>query len=285
MWPFKFNLSQQTISENFSNNLLDTLNVSCILSEDLTFLSALLFHGGTSSYYKNYSTFNIDSSNNSLETGSKSQKVYTLNPYFITGFFDAEGCFMLSLIKDFKYKTGWTVKLTFSVVLHKKDIVLLESIKSALGGIGNISNHINGIQFRVRSKSNLEILIKFLDEFLISQKRGDYLLFTPSPSTLSPFHYSVVVGWGEGKEAFEIYLNKLHFTIEGLEKLFEIKAILNKGNFQISDNKEASEKDISFQIDSNKSMTRPVVVDQIIKISHWLAGFTSGDGGFYIQIQ
>ena len=267
MWPFKFNLSQQTISENFSNNLLDTLNVSCILSEDLTFLSALLFHGGH--YYKNYSTFNIESSNNSLETGSKSQKVYTLNPYFITGFFDAEGCFMLSLIKDFKYKTGWTVKFTFSVVLHKKDIVLLESIKSALGGIGNISNHINGIQFRVRSKSNLEILIKFLDEFaLISKKRGDYLLFTP-----------------KGKEAFEIYLNKLHFTIEGLEKLFEIKAILNKGYFQISDNKEASDKDIIFTIDSNKSMTRPVVVDQIIKSSHWLAGFTSGDGGFYIQIQ
>lgn len=30
-WPFKYNnLMQQTICENFMNNLLDTLNISCI---------------------------------------------------------------------------------------------------------------------------------------------------------------------------------------------------------------------------------------------------------------
>ena len=31
-WPFKFILMQQTISENVLNNLLDTLNVSCLIS-------------------------------------------------------------------------------------------------------------------------------------------------------------------------------------------------------------------------------------------------------------
>jgi len=31
LWPFKFNLMQQTISENFITNLSDTLSVSCIL--------------------------------------------------------------------------------------------------------------------------------------------------------------------------------------------------------------------------------------------------------------
>ena len=31
-WPFKFILMQQTISENFTNNLYDTLGISCLLS-------------------------------------------------------------------------------------------------------------------------------------------------------------------------------------------------------------------------------------------------------------
>jgi hypothetical protein len=138
--------------------------------------------------------------------------------------------------------------------------VLLESIKLALGGIGNISNHVNGIQFRIRSNSELKILIKFLDQFfLITQKRGDYLLF---------------------KEAFEIYSNKLHLTNEGLEKLFEIKAILNK--YISQDNKQTLDKNL---IDNINPIVRPLVIDQIIKSPHWLAGFTSGDGGFYIQIQ
>ena len=32
IWPFKFFLMHQTVSENFMNNLLDTLAVSCIFS-------------------------------------------------------------------------------------------------------------------------------------------------------------------------------------------------------------------------------------------------------------
>ena len=167
---------------------------------------------------------------------------------------------MISLIKDSKYKTGWAVKLTFAIVLHKKDSVLLESIRSTLGGIGTISNHVNGIQFRVRSKSDLEVLIKFLDKFtLISQKRIDYLLF---------------------KEAFEILSNKLHLTTEGLQKLFEIKTILNTGTSQFLAYKAVANKELNNHIDSVK----PTVLQEI-KSSHWLAGFTSGDGGFYIQIQ
>ena len=30
MWPFKYNLMQHTVSEKFTNNILDTLSVSCI---------------------------------------------------------------------------------------------------------------------------------------------------------------------------------------------------------------------------------------------------------------
>jgi hypothetical protein len=267
---------QQTISENFITNLSDTLSVSCIKGADFDsinflFLGLVRFNSHfLNNSYMNYSTFNKDSSNNNLDSIAPAvQNFYAIDPFFITGFFDAESSFMLFLDKDPKYKIGWAVKLTFSVVLHKKDIVLLESIKSALSGIGTISNHVNGIQFRVRSKSELEVLIKFLDKFnLISQKQADYLLF---------------------KQAFEIYSNKLHLTFgsEGLEKLFEIKAVLNKGTTQNLDNTKLNSPDNNESILNNsvKPIARPLVFDQLIKSSHWLAGFTAGEGGFYVQIQ
>ncbi|KAI5848985.1 homing endonuclease [Durotheca rogersii] len=117
---------------------------------------------------------------------------------------------MLFLQKSKSYKTGIKVNLTFAIVLHQNDIVLLESRRLSLGGIGRISNlGRHAVQLRVRKTEELEILINFLDKYsLITQKLGDYLLF---------------------KQAFEIYSNKLHLTTEGLEKLVAIKTNMNKG--------------------------------------------------------
>jgi hypothetical protein len=99
---------QQTISENVIINLSDTLNISCIFSGDSAFLQILFFHLNDSNSYflRNNSTSNKESLSNSVESGINTQKVYNLNPFFITGFFDAESSFMLSLIKDSKYKIG-----------------------------------------------------------------------------------------------------------------------------------------------------------------------------------
>jgi hypothetical protein len=38
-----------------------------------------------------------------------------LNPNFITGFCDAEGCFTLNISKDPRYTLGWSIKLVFSI--------------------------------------------------------------------------------------------------------------------------------------------------------------------------
>lgn len=55
----------------------------------------------------------------------------------------------------------------------------------------------------------MEILIKHFDEYpLITQKLSDYLLF---------------------KQAFELIKCKIHLTQEGLEKLVNIRASMNKG--------------------------------------------------------
>jgi hypothetical protein len=47
--------------------------------------------------------------------------VSSLHPYFLTGFVDAEGCYMLIIRKNQKCLTGYSVELVFQIQLHKKD--------------------------------------------------------------------------------------------------------------------------------------------------------------------
>ena len=190
-------------------------------------------------------------------SGNNNSNFYQVDPFFIPGFIDAEGSFILSLVKNKAYKTGVKVDLTFAIVLHKKDLVLLESIRLSLGNIGQISSlGKDAIQFRVRKIEELKILINFLDKYsLKSQKLGDFLLF---------------------KQAFEICSNKQHLTTEGLEKLVAIR---------LSMNKPILEGDYFTQLFPKViSVPRPLVISKQIDNPGWIAGFTSGDGSFYIQI-
>lgn len=51
-----------------------------------------------------------------------------LNPYFVTGFSDAESYFLIVITKSKDVKTGWSVSLRFGINLHK-DEALLKSIQ------------------------------------------------------------------------------------------------------------------------------------------------------------
>jgi len=168
------------------------------------------------------------------------ENLSNLNPYFMTGFFDGESCFSITIRKNLKCKIGWSVGLTFSIVLHKKDLPWLNSIKESLGdGIGSITNHSkDSIQFQVTSKKDLTILIKHLDIYpLITQKYADYLIF---------------------KQAFEIYSNRQHLTLEGLKKLVAIKSVMNLG---LSDELKKAFPDV-------KPEARPLVICNTIKDPH-----------------
>lgn len=72
----------------------------------------------------------------------------TLNPYFVTGFTDAEGSFIIRVNKNSSYKTGWVVKAVFSICLHIEDLPLLLSIQEFFGGIGFITKDLkNNLAF------------------------------------------------------------------------------------------------------------------------------------------
>lgn len=184
---------------------------------------------------------------------STSKKV-KINPSFVSGFTDAEGCFTISLVRKNKLKVRWEVKATFQIELHQKDKALLEQMKSYFG-VGSISEYGSrqSNRFRVQSVKDLQVIIDHFENYpLITKKRADYELW---------------------KQAFYLVQNKEHLTMEGLEKIVAIKASMNKG---LSPELKAAFPYIT-------PMDRPLVKDSKIQDPNWLAGFTSGEGCFFIE--
>lgn len=86
----------------------------------------------------------ISSSNpQNLSKGTKSYHTssnnYKLNPYYVSGFSDAEASFTISIVERSYLKLGWGVSPIFTIQLHSKELPLLQKLKSYFGGVGNIT--------------------------------------------------------------------------------------------------------------------------------------------------
>lgn len=194
-----------------------------------------------------------------------------LDPWFITGFTDGEGSFILRFRKNSKSRTGWVVQPVFQIILHRRDLLLLEAIKSQFNGVGSIGNHgANQSRYIVTSLTDLRVILAHFEKYpLMTQKRGDYFLF---------------------KRAVDIMLTKTHLSItnpankpegvgvtysDGFQEIVSIRASMNNG---LTDELRAAFPNITL-------MERPFIKDKIIPSKHWIAGFTSAEGCFKIFIR
>ena len=71
-------------------------------------------------------------------SGLRASQEKGINAFFVSGFVDGEGCFLVNVRASNKYKSGWRVEVAFKICLHKKDKALLEKIQTFFG-VGNIS--------------------------------------------------------------------------------------------------------------------------------------------------
>ena len=185
------------------------------------------------------------------QTGS-----YTLKPYFVTGFTDGEGSFIVRIRKNPKAKAGWSVETVFSLGLHKKDRMVLDLIQSFFGGVGSITYASKDtLHYRIASLQDLiHVVLPHFDKYpLNSQKRADYLLF---------------------KEIVLLIKNKEHLTIEGIQKIVNLRASINLG----------SSESLNEAFPNTVPVERPIIEDITLDDPYWFAGFASGEACFTVNI-
>ena len=180
--------------------------------------------------------------------------IVSINPWFVTGFVDAEGCFLLQVRRR---NNSWYVEARFDISLHKKDLELMKQIHEYFRGAGGISVHgKDSYQYTVSSIKQInEIILPHFDKYpLITQKRSDYILF---------------------KEAITLINSKKNMAKEEfIGKIVGIKASMNR--CLLSDELKAS-------FTNNVPVIRPLVENITIPHPQWVAGFTSGEGCFMIK--
>jgi cytochrome c oxidase subunit 3 len=203
--------------------------------------------------YKNLlSIYKITFNKNKLR---KLSNINLISPYWITGFVDGEGSFIIRIGKDNKRKLGWAVKPIFCIELHKRDLFLLEKIKLFFG-VGTIISRKNRLiaVYSVQSVKNInEVIIPHFKKYsLITQKQADFKLFCM---------------------VINIINKKEHLNYSGLKKLINIRASMNKG--------------LTSLLIKNFSDFLPVgrpIVNSIIEDPMWLTGFVDAEGVFYVKI-
>lgn len=180
----------------------------------------------------------------------------SVNPWFLTGLVDAEGSFVVHIVKDDSRKLGYFVLASFELALNVKDRLLLDLLQETMGNIGNIYYNPQDDTYKYKV-SNIEGLINFvIPHFqkypLLTQKKVDFELFV---------------------KIIQIMYKKEHLTLKGLQEIINLKSSLNLG--------------LSRKLPYNFKVVpveRPKFTPTFISDPSWLAGFCEGESCFYINI-
>jgi hypothetical protein len=98
--------------------------------------------------------------------------IVKLDPQWIVGFVDGEGCFYVGKIKNNTLRFGHQIQPEFTVVQHKRDIQLLYALQTHFkcGSVG--VNHGDRWHWRVKNLENfLNIVIPFFEKHKLKSKR------------------------------------------------------------------------------------------------------------------
>lgn len=182
---------------------------------------------------------------------------YILDPNWITGFVDAEGCFTIKFNKSKSCKTGWFVQAIFQIKLHVRDENLLFKIKSFFNEAGTIriDSKDNKVSYRVYKIDDINnIIIPHFENYpLITNKQSDFILW---------------------KDIVKLINKDKHKDKNGIREIINLRASLNLG----------LSKNLRIYFPNITKVERSIVNIPTTINYGWFAGFFSGDGCFYIEI-
>jgi hypothetical protein len=169
-WPFKFNLMQQTVSENFINNLLDTLSVSCILcTSNVKILLNMNNPQVTKAFNSLVGTseairllkINIQLKQYNVKMFSLSTKRNKNWNEWLAGLIDGDGSFLLT-------KKGYA---SLEITMDIRDEHSLQIIKNVYGGSIKLRSGANALRYRLHHKSGLLTLINDVNGYIRNSNR------------------------------------------------------------------------------------------------------------------
>ena len=122
---------------------------------------------------RGYQTEILSNKNNDSENVvvTKRPKLNKLDPWFITGYVDAEGYFSIELFKDSKAKFKYTPRLVFGINLHVKDLPILLSFKDTLG-LGTVSTKGKVTSYTVKTFKDLAVIVNHFKLYPLVSSRG-----------------------------------------------------------------------------------------------------------------
>jgi len=181
--------------------------------------------------------------------------LHKLDPNWVTGFVDAEGCF--SIIIEVSNPLKWKVRTSFEINLHEKDKEILYKIQSYFG-VGAIYHRPDRKKsvYRVTNVNYLkDVIIPHFTKYpLISKKHIDFLLWS---------------------KVIKLILNKDHLNKEGFSKILSYYASINKG----------VSKKVQEYFPNIIPVDRPIISLPDTLNPQWVSGFVAGDGGFSIYVR
>lgn len=127
-----------------------------------------------------------------------------VNPYFVTGLTDAEGCFLILAPKNDKSKFKVYFSLKYKVSVLKNEVELLKMVKSFFDCGVLRENNNDTVDFEINDFPSLKTILisHFLKYPLRGTKYLDFLSF---------------------KEASHIFENREHLKEEGINKLYLLR--------------------------------------------------------------
>ena len=136
-----------------------------------------------------------------------------LDPEWITGFVDGEGCFHVAVNKNATMRSGYQVLPEFTVVQHERDVQVLHALKAHFECGVVRKNHGDRMAYRVRSIEHLlERIVPFFVKYpLKTGKRVDFEKF---------------------RDVLSMMREDEHLTDDGLERIRAVAARMNRGKLR-----------------------------------------------------
>lgn len=207
--------------------------------------------------------YSTSTSTDTVHFGDSKKGEDKLDPNWVTGFVDAEGCFSVIIeipegpASPVPSAKKWKVRISFEINLHEKDKDILYKIQSFFG-VGAVYHRPDRKKsvYRVTNVTYIKnvIIPHFANYPLVSKKGIDFLLWS---------------------KVVEIILNKDHLTKEGFLKILSYYASINKG---------VSKKVVNIYPNIIPS-DKPIIGLPVNLNPQWVSGFTAGDGGFSIYVR